>query len=240
MEGAEFLSDHETSIQNASEQYGVEPQIITAIIGVETFYGDRPGSDRVIDALSTLAFDYPPRQKFFRKELAHFLILTRDQEMDPLTATGSYAGAMGMPQFMPSSYLSYAKDGNDDEIINVWGEVADVTASVAHYLQRHGWKTGMDIVVPATVSGDFEQESAGNALRLDETVASLREMGIEFETDCPAETEAVLIQLEDVDGTKYFVGFDNFYAITRYNRSRLYAMAVIELAEEINARRPAQ
>lgn len=239
-EGAEFYTEHEASLKDASDEYGVEPEIIAAIIGVETYYGARPGKDRVIDALSTLAFDYPPRQTFFRKELAHYLVLTRGQGIDPLEPTGSYAGAMGMPQFMPSSYLSYAEDGNDDGLVDIWAEVADVTASIAHYLQRHGWKPGMDVVVPAVVPDKISDQFAGNALKLDETVASLRKQGVEFETGCPDDTPTVLIRLEDEDESKFFVGFENFYAITRYNRSRLYAMAVIELSVEIDARRASE
>lgn len=237
VQGAEFVAENQTALQAAWETYGVEPEIVTAIIGVETYYGDRPGNIRVIDALSTLAFDYPPRQTFFRKELVHYLLLTRDQQLDPLAATGSYAGAMGMPQFMPSSYLSYAKDGNADGLTDIWSEITDVTASVANYLQRHGWEGGMPIVVPATKPASNQDVPAGNALKLNNTVAGLRGMGIEFETDCPGDTPAVLIELENEAGMEYWVGFANYYAITRYNRSRMYAMAVIELAVEIDALR---
>ncbi|MCZ6561168.1 MAG: lytic murein transglycosylase, partial [Gammaproteobacteria bacterium] len=183
------------------------------------------------------AFDYPPRQKFFRRELAKFFELAREQNIDPLTPVGSYAGAMGMPQFMPSSYLAYAEDGDGDGQKDIWENVADVTASVGHYLIHHGWKNEATIAVPAQVPPEIAALDAEKALSLNTSVGQLRAQGVQFDCGQMADdTPAVLIQLESEDGPVFWVGFANFHAITRYNRSRMYAMAVFELAVEINKR----
>lgn len=235
--GGDFYRANLAAILSAAETSGVDAEIIAAIIGVETYYGDRPGKNRIIDALSTLAFDYPPRQKFFRQELVKFFELAREQGIDPLTPVGSYAGAMGMPQFMPSSYLAYAEDGDGDGKKDIWENVADVTASVGHYLIHHGWKSAATIAVPAQVPPEIAALEAEKALSLNTTVGQLREQGVQFESGQMAEnTPAVLIQLEGANGPVFWVGFANFHAITRYNRSRMYAMAVFELAVEINNR----
>ena len=235
--GEEFYRDNLAAILSASETSGVDAKIIAAIIGVETYYGDRPGKNRIIDALSTLAFDYPPRQQFFRRELAKFFELAREQGIDPLVPVGSYAGAMGMPQFMPSSYLAFAVDGDGDGKSDIWQNIADVTASVGHYLVHHGWQSQASIAVPAQVPAEIAATAPGKSLRLDTSVGQLRDLGVQFDSALMADdTPAVLIQLENEDGPVFWVGFANFHAITRYNRSRMYAMAVIELANEINKR----
>ena len=238
--GQEFYRNNLAAILSAAETSGVEAEIIAAIIGVETYYGDRPGKNRIIDALSTLAFDYPPRQKFFRRELARFFELARAQGIDPLTPVGSYAGAMGMPQFMPSSYLAYAEDGDGDGRKDIWENIADVTASVGHYLVHHGWKSEATIAVPAKVPAELVAAAPGKALDLDTSVGQLRAQGVCFDSGrMDDDTPAVLIQLESENGPVFWVGFANFHAITGYNRSRMYAMAVFQLASEINKRQPA-
>ncbi|MEE8463945.1 MAG: lytic murein transglycosylase B [Gammaproteobacteria bacterium] len=238
--GKEFYRNNLAAILSAADTSGVDAEIIAAIIGVETYYGDRPGKNRIIDALSTLAFDYPPRQKFFRRELAKFFELARAQGMDPLTPVGSYAGAMGMPQFMPSSYLAYAEDGDGDGKKDIWENIADVTASVGHYLVHHGWKSETTIAVPAQVPAAMTAAAPGKALGLDTSVGQLRAQGVHFDSgQMDEQTPAVLIQLESENGPVFWVGFANFHAITRYNRSRMYAMAVFELASEIKKRQPA-
>ena len=239
--GQEFYRNNLAAILSAAETSGVEAEIIAAIIGVETYYGDRPGKNRIIDALSTLAFDYPPRQKFFRRELAKFFELARAQGIDPLTPVGSYAGAMGMPQFMPSSYLAYAEDGDGDGRKDIWENIADVTASVGHYLVHHGWKSEATIAVPAKVPAELVAAAPGKALDLDTSVGQLRAQGVCFDSGrMDDDTPAVLIQLESENGPVFWVGFANFHAITGYNRSRMYAMAVFQLASEINKRQPAE
>jgi membrane-bound lytic murein transglycosylase B len=217
---------------------GVPVPVLLSIVGVETFYGENTGRHRVIDALATLAFDYPPRSPFFRGELESFLVMSREESLDPLAPLGSYAGAMGIPQFMPSSFRAYAVDGDGDGHRNLWTSWADVFASVANYLREHGWRKDEPVMVRADVS---EADLAGlefGKLALTETVGSLRARGVRFETALPAEAPAVLIELAGSDGPEHRVGFANFYAITRYNRSQLYASAVSDLADAIAAAAP--
>jgi membrane-bound lytic murein transglycosylase B len=219
----------------AAAARGVAPEVILAITGVETMYGENTGSHRVIDALATLAFDYPRRGAFFRGELEQFLLMSREESLDPLAPTGSYAGAMGIPQFMPSSFRAYAVDGDDDGHRNLWANWADVFASVANYLVQHGWRSGEPVMVPADASGADLAGLEFGELALTETVESLHRRGVRFESALPADAPAVLLRLAGRDGPEYRVGFANFYAITRYNRSQLYASAVSDLAEAIAA-----
>jgi len=213
--------------------------VLLSIVGVETFYGENTGRHRVIDALATLAFDYPPRSPFFRSELENFLLMSREESLDPLAPLGSYAGAMGIPQFMPSSFRNYAVDGDGDGRRNLWTSWADVFASVANYLREHGWRKDEPVMARADVT---EADLAGlefGKLALSETVGSLRARGVRFDTALPAEAPAVLVELAGRDGPEHRVGFTNFYAITRYNRSQLYASAVSDLADAIAAAAPA-
>jgi len=219
----------------AAAARGVAPEVILAITGVETMYGENTGSHRVIDALATLAFDYPRRGAFFRGELEQFLLMAREESLDPLAPTGSYAGAMGIPQFMPSSFRAYAVDGDEDGHRNLWANWADVFASVANYLVQHGWRSGEPVMVPADASGADLAGLEFGELALTETVESLHRRGVRFESALPADAPAVLLRLAGRDGPEYRVGFANFYAITRYNRSQLYASAVSDLAEAIDA-----
>jgi membrane-bound lytic murein transglycosylase B len=212
---------------------GVPAEVIVAITGVETFYGEVTGRHRVIDALATLAFDYPPRSEFFRGELEQFLIMSREETLDPLAPNGSYAGAMGVPQFMPSSYRNFAVDGDGDGRRDLWGSWSDVFASVANYLGRHGWRAGEPVMVAADATGADLSGLDLTTIELGDTVGSLRRRGVRFATTLPDEAPAALIELTGSAGPEYRVGFTNFYAITRYNRSRMYASAVHDLAQAI-------
>jgi len=192
----------------------------------------------VLDALATLAFDYPPRQKYFRSELEEFLVLARENQLDPLTTRGSYAGAMGAPQFMPSVYRRYAVAADADKRRDLWSDWDDIVASVANYLHEHGWIPGAPVLAEVRLdpSPTFQLESHG--VELNETVDSLNAHGVKVAADVPADTPAVLISAEQPDGPAYRVGFHNFYVITRYNTSPRYAMAVYELAQAILQRAP--
>jgi membrane-bound lytic murein transglycosylase B len=229
-EGTEFWAAHRQDLDRASINSGVAPEYLAAILGVETFYGRLTGNYRVLDALATLAFDYPPRSKFFRDELEQYLLLTRDFKMDPVALKGSYAGAMGAPQFMPSNYRRYAIDADADGRIDLWGNWSDVCASVGNYLKEHGWNAGEPVLVEASVDADKAAALDGRKLALDETVASLQAKGVNFETLMPPQTPAMLIAVDEPDGLHWRVGYNNFYVITRYNHSALYAMAVYDLA----------
>jgi membrane-bound lytic murein transglycosylase B len=229
-EGTEFWLAHRQDLDRASVRSGVAPEYIAAILGVETYYGRLTGSYRVIDALATLAFDYPPRAKFFRDELEQFLLLTRDFDMDPLAIKGSYAGAMGAPQFMPSNYRRFAVDANSDGRIDLWSNWPDVCASVGNYLREHGWNEGEPVLADATVDPAKAADLDGRKLALDETVGSLKAKGVIFDSSMPDDAPAILIAADEPDGVHWRVGYNNFFVITRYNHSALYAMAVYELA----------
>jgi membrane-bound lytic murein transglycosylase B len=234
--GAEVHGLKQAELERAEAASGVPVDILLGIVGVETFYGENVGKYRVIDALATLAFDYPPRQAFFRGELEQYLVMAREEGLDPIAPVGSYAGAMGLPQFMPSSFRNYAVDGDADGKRDLWNDWADVFSSVGNYLKVHGWSAG-EPVLAAADAGSANLEGLGEKLALTETVGSLRARGIKFETSLPADAPAMLVALRVAGGTEYRVGFTNFYAITRYNRSHMYASAVSDLADAIGARR---
>jgi membrane-bound lytic murein transglycosylase B len=231
--GAEFWREHESELARISDETGVSREILVGIIGVETFFGRITGSYRVIDALSTLAFDYPPRAAFFRKELEQFLLLIREEDMDPADATGSYAGAMGAPQFMPSSFRAYAVDSSNDGRRDIWRNWADVIGSVANYFVKHGWQSGNEVVSQATIAGRWVGPSPANILKPAETVGSLSQQGVMFTTELPGDHPSQLLTLEGDRGMEHWVGFHNFFVITRYNRSVMYALAVHQLGQEI-------
>jgi membrane-bound lytic murein transglycosylase B len=235
-EGAEFWAAHRQALDQASLQSGVAPEYLAAILGVETYYGRTTGNYRVLDALVTLAFDYPAREKFFREELEQFLVLARDAHLDPSTVKGSYAGAMGAPQFMPSNYRRYAVDADADGRIDLWSDWPDVCASVGNYLKEHGWNSGEPVLGEATVAPEKAEALDGKKLSLSETVGSLTEKGVSFETPLSADAPALLIAADEADGVHWRVGYNNFYVITRYNHSALYAMAVYELASALKQR----
>ncbi|MBI6847860.1 lytic murein transglycosylase B [Pseudomonas syringae] len=231
--GVDFWRQHEAALARAEQEYGVPAQIIVSIIGVETFFGRNTGNYRVIDALSTLGFDYPPRAPFFRKELREFLLLAREQQVDPLTLKGSYAGAMGLPQFMPSSFRAYAVDFDGDGHINIWTDPDDAIGSVASYFKRHGWVAGQQVVSRATARGDRVDEGLSPALDPVMSVGELRQLGWASHDALRDDMPVAAFRLEGDNGPEYWLGLNNFYAITRYNRSVMYAMAVYQLSESL-------
>ena len=235
-EGTEFWVAHRQALDQASIKSGVAPEYLAAILGVETYYGRLTGTYRVLDALVTLSFDYPPREKFFRDELEQYLLLTRDAHLDPKTLKGSYAGAMGAPQFMPSNYRRYAVDADANGRIDLWNDWPDVCASVGNYLKEHGWNTGEPVLEEATVPPEKAGDLDGRKLALSETIASLEAKGVSFDTSLPPEAPAILIAADEPDGVHWRVGYNNFFVITRYNHSPLYAMAVYELATAMKQR----
>lgn len=230
-QGVEFWKQHEATLARAEAEYGVPPEVIVAIIGVETFYGGNTGSWRVMDALSTLAFDYPPRAPFFRKELREFLLLTREEQVEPLSMTGSYAGAMGLPQFMPSSFRAYAVDFDGDGHINIWNNPTDAIGSVASYFKRHHWQPGQPVVSVATVEGAQVEQGLTVGLDPVKNVAELRALGWTSADPLADDLPVTAFRLEGAEGAEHWLGLPNFFVITRYNRSVMYAMAVNQLAE---------
>jgi membrane-bound lytic murein transglycosylase B len=235
-EGVDFWAQHRERLARVEQETGVAASYVIAIIGVETFYGRIKGSWKVLDALMTLGFEYPPRGAFFRSELEQFLLLAREEQVDPSAALGSYAGAMGAPQFIPSSYRRYAVDGGDDGLRNLFVDWDDVVASVANYFKVHGWQAGGPVVVDATADPSLMATLDPRNLSLNDTVAGLRRRGVEFEAPVAPETAAILLPAELADRPNVRVGFQNFHVITRYNRSIRYAMAVHDLAQAISAR----
>lgn len=233
--GVAFWTQYADILAKAEEAFGVDPQIVVAIIGVETRYGGNTGRHRVLDALSTLAFDYPPRSKFFTAELEQYLLLAREENIDLLSATGSYAGAMGYGQFIPSSYRNYAVDFDASGTRDLWDSPMDIIGSVANYFHEHGWEQGEPVAVRAEVTGDAYQPLLELGYKPNTVLHAMRHDGVTPVTEMPDDLEAALIAFEQQDGPEYWLGFNNFYVITRYNHSPLYAMAVYQLSEEIRA-----
>ncbi len=233
--GAEFWRENCETLARISASSGVPEEILIGIIGVETYFGRITGGYRVLDALATLAFNYPPRSKFFRKELKQYLLLVRDEGMQATDATGSYAGAMGRPQFMPSSYRAYAVDSTGDGKRDIWNNWADVAGSIANYFNVHGWRTGEEVTTQATLGGSWTGPvpKPENTLKPADTVMSLSHKGVMFATDLPDDSKGQLLTYEGNGGTEYWVGFHNFFVITRYNRSVMYALAVHQLGQEV-------
>ena len=234
--GVQFWADHRQSLERISAERGIPPEYLIAIIGVETRYGRSTGKYRVLDALATLAFDYPPRSDYFRSELEQFMLLAQEDKLNPLTTTGSYAGAMGAPQFMPSTYRHYAIDADTDNKRDLWSDWDDIIASVANYLQEHGWETGGPVIAETHLDPDPTFQLDPHKVDLNETVGSLNAEGVKINLTLPGDTPAVLISAEQQDGPAYRVGFKNFYVITRYNGSARYAMSVYDLAQAIAQR----
>ena len=233
--GATFWRENQATLKAISEETGVPCEILVGIIGVETYFGRITGNHRVLDALSTLAFEYPPRSAFFRKELREFLLLVREEEIAATEATGSYAGAMGRPQFMPSSFRAYAVDSTGDGKRDIWNNWADVAGSVANYFIRHGWRPGEEVTAQATLSNQWRgpKPEPANTLKASDTVMSLSRKGVVFATEQDADSVGQLLTYEGTGGTEHWVGFHNFFVITRYNRSVMYALAVHQLGNEI-------
>lgn len=233
--GIRFLHDHKDILHRAEVKYGVPAEIVTAILGVETFYGERIGRHRIIDSLVTLAFGYPARGDFFRSELEAYLLLTREQHLDPVSMKGSYAGAMGLPQFISSSYRSYAVDFDGDGKKDLWTDPADAIGSVANYLKVHGWRAHQAVAVPARVSGEAYRDALDKGIKPSIKAAQFKKYGIAPDKRVAGHLKGALIQLEAKHGYEYWVGLENFYVITRYNHSPLYAMAVYQLSQAIKA-----
>jgi membrane-bound lytic murein transglycosylase B len=232
--GVKFWRAHAATLAKAERVYGVPPEIVIAIIGVETQYGGNMGNYRILEALSTLAFDYPRRADYFRKELENYLLMTRAEGIDPLALRGSYAGAMGLGQFMPSSFLSYAVDFDGDGHRDLWGNPRDAIGSVANYFNKHGWRSGEQVTVPASVSGARYSGLVSRRLSPPkDSVTSLQARGVSPNRPVSGSQAAMLLEFEGRNGPEYWLGFTNFYVITRYNHSRLYAMAVYQLSQAI-------
>ena len=235
LDGITFWQEQRRTLERAERAYGVPPEYIVAIIGVETFYGKRPGRHRVIDALATLAFDYPPRAGFFRSELENYLLFSRDRGSDVFAMRGSYAGAMGMPQFMPGSARSYGVDFDRDGHVDLRRSV-DAIGSVGNFLKQHGWRKGGPVLVPARASGDAWR-SLGGGFEPKVPLAKWLEAGVELERPSAGleDLPATPVELAADD---FRLGFRNFYVLTRYNRSAMYAAAVDDLARTLRARLP--
>ncbi|MCW9013705.1 MAG: lytic murein transglycosylase B [Gammaproteobacteria bacterium] len=240
--GVEFWATHAETLQRAEQKYGVPAEIIVAIIGVETFYGKRAGNYPVLDALTTLGFDYPlenttqerrdRRERFFRKELKEYLLMTREEKVDPRTLKGSYAGAMGMPQFISSSFRAYAIDFDGDGKRDLWNSTADAIGSVANYFSRHGWKGGQPIVSRASVAKPADGLGSKN-MRPHKAIGDYKQLGVTPVKAFNDSQMATLLKLEGSRGNEYWLGLENFYVITRYNHSPLYAMAVYQLGQAV-------
>lgn len=230
--GADFVREHRELLERAQSEYGVPVAIVAAIVGVETRYGAHVGNDRVLDALATLGFDYPKRARFFLGELEQFFVLCHREGVDCAQAKGSYAGAMGWPQFIPSSYRAYAVDFDGDGKRDLWGSPADVIGSVANYLAEHGWRPGEAVAVPLSggAPADLERSSRETRYRYRDLAAA----GLKAATKAPGpDAEVGLVELEGENGPEYWAGLNNFFVITSYNHSRLYAMAVHQLSRAI-------
>jgi membrane-bound lytic murein transglycosylase B len=235
-EGVVFWDAHAAVLEEISQRTGVPSAVIVAIIGVETFYGRITGSYRVIDALSTLAFDYPRRSPFFTQELEQFLILAWESGKDPLALKGSYAGAMGYGQFMPSSYRAYARSFEPGGVPDIWDNPADAISSVGHYLNAHGWQAGERVLLDAVANQPPDSLFAAG-LKPSQSIETLARAGLSTEAAVNPQTRVTPISLETIEGQRYWLGLQNFYVITRYNHSAMYAMAVWELSEAILAAR---
>lgn len=232
-EGAEFMTTYRKELNRAYQQYGVPPEYITAIIGVETYYGGNIGKIPVLDALATIAFDYPRRSKYFTKELEQFLLMTREEGFDPKSPVGSYAGAMGLGQFMPSSFRRYAVDFDGNGRRDLWNTV-DAIGSVANYFSAHGWQKGGEVAVPASFTST-SYRSMKTGYRSKHSLGSLRKAGIRPNGNVNSDRVS-LLKYSTYDGDELWLGMHNFYVITRYNHSSKYALAIHQLAQEVKRR----
>jgi membrane-bound lytic murein transglycosylase B len=230
--GKRFMEQHTDWLSLAESRTGVPAEVITAIMGVETRYGNFLGVHRTFDALATLAITEGRRADYFQRELINFLLISRDQGFDPLSVKGSYAGAMGYPQFMPSSYLAYADDLDGDGSIDIWNDPVDAIGSIARYLGEHGWRQDEPIATRARVSGEYRQADL-NSFDRDRTLADLKALGWEPLISHSDDAQVHPIRLDGDDGAEFWLGYRNFWVISRYNRSIAYSMAVFQLSEEL-------
>lgn len=242
-EGVEFWRRNAEALERAAREHGVPAEIMVAIIGVETAYGRHPGAYRVIDVLATLAFDFAPRREFFRGELEQYLLFAREQGLDVFSVKGSYAGAIGMPQFMPGSYRRFAVDFDGDGAVDLRASAADAIGSVANFLRAHGWQRGEAVLLPAHITGNAHRVMLEAGIEPRFSLGQLRQYGVETRTGLATETPVALFDLETPEArTEFRLGLRNFYVLTRYNRSAYYASAVHDLAQELkkNRDRPSQ
>ncbi|HAD48599.1 MAG TPA: lytic murein transglycosylase B [Idiomarina sp.] len=230
--GNRFWAEHGDTLQRAQQEFGVPAEIIVAIIGIETFYGSYLGKYPVLDSLYTLAFHYPPRAKFFRSELSEYLRLANAEQWQVKEQLGSYAGAMGLGQFISSSYRHYAVDFDDDGKRNIISNPVDAIGSVANYFAEHRWQAGEPIAHKPDQQQDWASVSS-DGMKPDTTVGALRERGFSIASDYSDTLAVKVLQFETEDGYEYWLGFDNFYAITRYNHSPLYAMVAYQFSQQL-------
>lgn len=235
--GVDYWRTHEEVLRAAEAAYGVPPELITAIIGVETKYGAFTGKHRVADALKTLGFGYPKRADFFRKELEEFLLMAREEDIDPMSPRGSYAGAMGKPQFIASSFRAYAVDFDEDGRRDLWKSDADAIGSVANYFREHGWQPGEPVTTRLHGNADALDRLSSGGRKPDQALTDINEaLDEKLPPEIDLRNKAVVLKLDQKDDVEYWAGYDNFYVITRYNHSNLYAMAVYQLSEAIRKR----
>ena len=234
--GLQFWQENAKTLDIVSKRYGVPPEIIIAILGVETRYGRTTGNYRVIDALATLGFDYPPRGKFFSGQLEHFFLLAREQKHDPLELKGSYAGAMGYGQFIPSSYRHYAVDFNGDNFADIWNSPDDAIASVANYFKENGWKPNQPIIMRCRIRDDYDASVLELGLKPVLRRKEIESKGFMPIGELPADELLAVYKLEGEYGSEFWAGAKNFYVITRYNQSNMYALAAYQLSQAIKDR----
>ncbi len=231
--GLRFWEKYHATLHRAEKQFGVPAEIIVAIIGVETIYGRNAGTFRTLDALTTLAFDYPRRADFFRSELENYLLLAREQNFDLLAIRSSYAGALGVPQFMPSSYRKYAIDFNGNKTIDLLREDRDAIGSVANYMQHYGWKSGE----PVTLRAQVTENLCLGGIKEPRSLAEWQQAGVSVEASLNEEMPMRLMDFTMAEGKQFWLALNNFEVITRYNNSDFYAMTVFQLAQEIKQAR---
>lgn len=233
--GRVFSRLHAGSLAKVESETGVPPAVVLGILGVETRYGRITGKHRVLDSLATLAFHHPRRGDFFRRELKDFFVLDSEQALDASRVLGSYAGAMGRAQFIPSSYRHYAVDGDGDGRRDLFSNWSDVLSSVAGYLRDHGWRRGAGVAMPASLAVDSSATPQDSGLSPPSTLGALRAAGVRFDSELPDDTPAGLLLMQGAEGPEYWLALPNFYVITRYNRSYMYALVVHQLGQAITA-----
>ncbi|CAM3451374.1 lytic murein transglycosylase B [Parendozoicomonas haliclonae] len=232
-QGVDFWIKNRSILEKASKDYGVSPAVIIGILGIETGFGRNSGGFRVVDALSTLGFGYPRRATFFKKELKEFLMLAKEQGFDPLELKGSYAGAMGIPQFMPSSYRAYAIDFDGNGQADIWQSPADAIGSIASYLNRHGWVEGKPVAAKASIRGQKYDGLLSDNPRPTRSVNEASQLGWQTIQVLPDSARVRGLKLDGKEGPEHWLTMTNFYVITRYNKSDLYAMAVWQLGSQV-------